>query len=115
MCRWSPAEHTHGPGPPTGGATSRAAGCYGPRLVGTRQAPRAAPACALSPRPTWRPIALTPPTRGTLGLPLVIGPLPPPPPVAASRSQITIMQDDNQLLGSNGNRRDAALDEWTSL
>lgn len=33
----------------------------------------------------------------------------------ASRKQVTILQDDAQLLGSNGTRRDAALDEWKSL
>jgi hypothetical protein len=34
---------------------------------------------------------------------------------AASRDQVTILQDDNQLIGSNGDRRDATLDEWKAL
>jgi hypothetical protein len=33
----------------------------------------------------------------------------------AARNQVTIMQDDAQLLGSNGDRRDASLDEWKAL
>ena len=34
---------------------------------------------------------------------------------SASRSQVTILQDDSQLIGSDGERRDAALDEWKGL
>ena len=34
---------------------------------------------------------------------------------SAAKGQVTILQDDAQLLGSNGERRDAALDEWKSL
>jgi hypothetical protein len=34
---------------------------------------------------------------------------------SASRDQPTILQDDAQLLGSDGNRRDETLDEWKAL
>jgi hypothetical protein len=34
---------------------------------------------------------------------------------SASPTQVTILQDDSLLLGSNGDRRDAALDEWKAL
>jgi hypothetical protein len=34
---------------------------------------------------------------------------------SASRDQATMLQDDPQLIGANGQRRDATLDEWKSL
>jgi hypothetical protein len=34
---------------------------------------------------------------------------------SASRDQKTILQDDAQLIGSDGSRRDATLDEWKAL
>lgn len=34
---------------------------------------------------------------------------------SASRNQVTILQDDSQLIGAKGERRDATLDEWKSL
>jgi hypothetical protein len=58
---------------------------------------------------------LTPPIRLTLLLALVLGALLVPATASASRDQVTILQDDNQLLGSNGERREATLDEWKSL
>jgi len=58
---------------------------------------------------------LTPPTRVTLVLALVLGALLVPATASASRDQVTILQDDNQLLGTAGERRDATLDEWKSL
>ena len=33
----------------------------------------------------------------------------------AGKGQLTILQDDAQLIGANGERRDAALDEWKAL
>ena len=55
---------------------------------------------------------MTPPIRLTLLLALVLGALLVPATASASRDQVTILQDDNQLLGSNGDRREATLDEW---
>jgi hypothetical protein len=34
---------------------------------------------------------------------------------SASRDQTTMLQDDAQLLGSDGSRRDETLDEWKAL
>jgi hypothetical protein len=59
---------------------------------------------------------LTPPTRMMLVLALIAGALlATATSASASRDQITMLQDDNQLLGARGERRDATLDEWKSL
>src|SRR5215212_10028149 len=63
-----------------------------------------------------RPIALTPPTRLLLVLAVAACALfASATSASAGRDQLTILQDDNQLIGANGNRRDATLDEWKSL
>src|SRR3954447_15440312 len=59
---------------------------------------------------------VTPPIRLMLALAVVTcAPLATPGSASASRGQVTILQDDHQLLSANGARRDAALDEWKSL
>lgn len=59
---------------------------------------------------------MTPPTRWMLVLAFVACALSVSAPSAsAARTQTTMLQDDAQLLGSNGERRDATLDEWKSL
>ena len=40
---------------------------------------------------------------------------PPPRRRPRARDQLTILQDDSSSLGSNGERRDATLDEWKAL
>src|SRR5688572_20448686 len=105
MCRWSRAEHTHAPPRPTGGATCRAAGCYGPWSLRGRcgRTARRLRTHDLSPRPTRRPIALTPPSRLMLLLAVAACAFcATATPASASRNQITILQDDAQLIGANG-------------
>lgn len=59
---------------------------------------------------------MTPPTRMMLVLALAAGALlPTASPAAASPTQLTILQDDPQLVGVGGQRRDATLDEWKAL
>src|SRR3954470_7795054 len=59
---------------------------------------------------------VTPPIRLMLALAVVTyAPLATAGSASASRDQVTILQDDHQLLSANGARRDAALDEWKSL
>jgi hypothetical protein len=59
---------------------------------------------------------LTPPIRLTFSLALALCTLcAAAGPALASKGQLTILQDDSQLLGSNGERRDATLDEWKAL
>lgn len=59
---------------------------------------------------------MKPPTRFALVLALMVCALSASAaPASAGREQVTILQDDAQLIGSNGERRDAALDEWKAL
>jgi len=59
---------------------------------------------------------LTPPTRTMLVLALIAGTLlATATSASASRDQVTILQDDHHLIGANGQRRDATLDEWKTL
>ena len=59
---------------------------------------------------------MTPPTRLMLLLALAACALPAfASPASAGRNQVTILQDDAQLIGSNGQLRDTSLDEWKAL
>jgi hypothetical protein len=59
---------------------------------------------------------LTPPTRVTIALAVLAFALfATAGSASASRDQVTMLQDDNLLIGSDGERRDPTLDEWRSL